>query len=564
MQANHSGGNSNRDWRVAGATGISTVGHGLQQAADVVAIKEGADLDLGCPIVVPSEDVIISWTCDNEPANIRSSRIHVTEAGKLRIRSAKIGDSCNYRCEAADGFGTLSVIIKVIIVDKKLVDQLSRQNHTSTSHHHPHHRQQKASTTDASWQHSASVATTDLPNSGNYSTSAIDAAANVTSSSQQQQQETLDVHIEPSFVKISKNRTFSLECRVKHFRQQQQQQQHQQPQIIWLKEFIGHKPDSLSEAYEKNLVSIDNVYYHSLNWPRSITQSNKSSTTNSALLVRQSNLVHSGKYICFAGYPPYTMSSSLSSEGSNNNGNSNGAGRLPRYNMASAEVQVVQEGEENHLSHWSSKTTTTSGTSLERRQRYLLVSVVSNNTWPRNLTIILIIFCGLLCLMKICYVKYRTGVETNSKNGGGTHQRRPIIKQARQPQQVNVVGSQQTSLDTNGNSQAMLSQLVNTTRAQQRSNPSGFQPLRSVKSTSVQVPSAKQPTQFAGPNSIHLLKQFQPLAKIPGDLSDCDMIDDDSQDEHLYSEIGDRLAVTNNIGDQEYYKVPVMRDKRLS
>lgn len=132
------------------------------------------------------------------------------------------------------------------------------------------------------------------------------------------------IDIFPKEITLKKNQTFSLECKVKH------SPQVSAPQIIWLKELNGNKPSSLSEAHERNLILIDNVYYHTLNWPKSIQR--KSSSTNSALLVRNSSLAHSGRYVCLAGYPPSIMSSNLSSSNDERSFN---------YQMAKSRVLVV-------------------------------------------------------------------------------------------------------------------------------------------------------------------------------------------------------------------------------
>lgn len=252
--------------------------------AGEVAVRDGSSLDLECPVEVPSEDIIISWTCNDEPANIRSSRIHITELGKLRIHSAKKGDSCDYRCEAANGFGTISAVIKVIIIDRKGLDV--RLSHGASN-----------STTPTSSQHRSVTSSKNLedlkvPHEDH------DSKAKTSSG--------IAIQIFPSSIKIGKNQTFSLECRVEHSGQHSIA-----PQIIWLKELIGHKPESLSEAHEQSLVLIDNVYYHTLNWPKSITYLRRSTSSSSALLVRHANGLHSGRYICFAGYPPSIMASNL-------------------------------------------------------------------------------------------------------------------------------------------------------------------------------------------------------------------------------------------------------------
>lgn len=368
--------------------------------ADVIAIKEGADLDLVCPILVSQEDMIISWTCDDEPANIRSSRIHITDSGKLRIKSAKVGDSCNYRCEAADGFGTISVIIKVIIVDKRLMELLSRQNQTNQLATKQHQQEYNSQSTQ--------LASNDNDHISNTQTNS---EQSLTKTSPQHSKLDFEVAIEPSQIEVKKNRTFSLECRIKHA------QNLKVPQIIWLKEFIGKKPDSLSDAHERNLVVIEDVYYHSLNWPRSITYTKKSASANSALLVRQANFVHSGRYICFAGHPPYILSSnytssttespSITEQSSSPSNNDDNQPKRMKYRWAQAIVKVDDpEGAENHRLSLESENLTSGGWKQGSNQRNLLLSVFTTNSWARNLTASLLILSALLYAAKLIYFKY--------------------------------------------------------------------------------------------------------------------------------------------------------------
>lgn len=563
-----------------------------QVASDVVAIKEGADLDLSCPIVVPSDDMIISWTCDNEPANIRSSRIHVTDMGKLRIRSAKLGDSCNYRCEAADGFGTLSVIIKVIIVDKKLIDKLNHRHNKTLSSSSQRQVGTKASSAN---QQPESIATTNLtqdhqndstPSKRTHKATSLGTQTNAHSGTQLEP--TLDVQIEPSVLRIQKNRTFSLECRVRH-QSSDTSSQHarQQPQIIWLKELIGSKPDSLSEAHERNLISIDNVYYHSLNWPRSITHSNGSSTTSSALLIRHSNLIHSGKYMCFAGYPPYLMSPRLRlGFEAGHEQNREKLPLAPRYKIATAEVRVTNdEGPEEEeeagvglKSGDQATSLTPSGGSYTRRtQKYLLVSMVSTNNWKRNLIIIMTVFCAVLYVAKIFHVKYTTNRDSKS---AGEVVHRVVDKNSSchdnnsnwidtTTQTSRLVG-QQSTIDVDSSTTVaakQLLQLSSVVEKLQHSRPINNSPLRGVKSNSVPnmllsiQPSTKSDLQSK--NNLHRLKQSQPLARIPSAKSDIRSSDDHMNDEHPYSEISDRFMMANN-SEQGYYKVPIRRDKAVN
>lgn len=383
------------------------------QIADVIAVKEGADLDLSCPIVVPNEDMVISWMCDNEPANIRSSRIHITDSGKLRIKLAKVGDSCNYRCETANGFGTVSVIIKVIIVDKRLMEQLTKQNqtnyHSTNNNARPKHTLseihsnsdgRKSDTTSGQ----SSLSSDGIPSSVVTANEVGD--VHETTASKEEQQDDLEVRVEPEVVNVDKNRTFSLECRANHAPNQKA------PQIIWLKQYNGRKPNSLSEALDQNLVTVDNVYYYSLNWPRSITFSKRSAGANSALLVRQASFVHSGRYVCFAGYPPYTMSSNLTSITQPRSGNQ--INHPLKYKMAMATVHVNDlEGEASHrlaletanVNQWFG------GVQQQQQQKSLLYSIVSDNSWTRNLTLTLILLCGILYAIKLIHVRYRSGAK---------------------------------------------------------------------------------------------------------------------------------------------------------
>lgn len=449
-----------------------------QKMADVIAIKEGADLDLSCPIVVPNEDMIITWTCNNEPANIKSSRIHVTDSGKLRIRSAKVGDSCNYRCEAANGFGTLSVIIKVIIVDKKLMDKLGPSSRHHQNQNQKDNSNQTTSLLASTKTNTMQVATKShhvetfplqqqmplstlrgtIGGEGTYAHGGGDDATSKQeggggregedgnplkdSKSNDDNSDDLQIHVEPQQLEVGMNKTFSLECRVKHASGLPA------PQIIWLKEFIGRKPESLAEAHEQNLIAIDNVYYHSLNWPRSFSYSERSACANSALLVRHSTFVHSGRYICFAGYPPAIMASNLTLDGG---GGSRGHGEnikdesplrnsplepneIPtakakhqplRYKMVLAVVKVDDpEGERRRRLLLESAPYYTDGGSLSSSSllirsgdgttenngisdgKHVHYYTSEPNSWPVTTMVALLITCGLLLSIKLIYVRF--------------------------------------------------------------------------------------------------------------------------------------------------------------
>lgn len=392
--------------------------------------------------MVNHQDMIISWTCDNEPANIKSSRIHVTESGKLRIKSAKVGDSCNYRCEAADGFGTLSVIIKVIIVDKRLMDQLARQNQTKTVVDYQvgkpspvknqlysgnnNHLASRAGSSYASLSGGPQLGDSNpLNDDGSSGGKLMNNEHHHRPTIVNNQEPELEINVEPSNVLVARNRSFTLECRVKHAPHLKV------PQIIWLKEFIGKRPDSLNEAHEENLMLIDNVYYHSLNWPRSISYSRKTACANSALLIRQSNFAHSGKYICFAGYPSSLLSWSANLTFSPEPSAllaSDGKPAIPvasrdiKHRMALAVVKVDDdEGERNYKLGLESKQQPESPASSlvddgvlrsqaphERgsgSETNLFINIISNNTWTRNLTIFLVLCCGLLYGLKFVHYK---------------------------------------------------------------------------------------------------------------------------------------------------------------
>ena len=419
------------------------------QMADVIAIKEGADLDLSCPIVVQNEDMIISWTCDNEPANIKSSRIHVTDSGKLRIRSAKVGDSCNYRCEAADGYGTLSVFIKVIIVDRRLMEKLARvRNQTATAITTTVTTAGASATGGLQLSRHLSGLSEPQRIPASYSPAKLadgeptrgvgrsaedqDRPLGAGTELHNQSQAELEVQIEPSDVRVSKNRTFSLECRVKHAPHLMA------PQIIWLKEFIGAKPSSLTEALELNLIVLDNTYYHSLNWPRSITYSHQSASSNSALLVRHSSYVHSGRYACFAGYPTSIMPPNLGAAATVDakmESGGNGDSEIPsstnglisssvtslkplKYKIAQATVQVDdQEGEMNHRLALESATANGQRFDQPHRPTNIFVSVISSNSWIRNMTIVLVLVCGLLLVTKYIHVHHNDAMEGLTRLG---------------------------------------------------------------------------------------------------------------------------------------------------
>lgn len=380
--------------------------HGSQVAGDIIAIKEGANLDLSCPIVVQDEDMIISWTCENEPANIRSSRIHVTDSGKLRIVSARAGDSCNYRCEAANGFGTLSVVIKVIIVEKRLIDQLTLrngQNSNEMSHGERNQHKSRTSITTPIMM-SKSTAQTPLPHAPRVDVTVLNTSSLASETD-------IEMHIEPSKISVHKNLTFSLECRIKYA------PYIVLPQILWLKEAMGPKPASLADALEQNLILLEDVYYHSLNWPRSVTYSNKSLTASSALLIRQSSYVHSGRYVCLAGYPSAIMNLQL------NRANPGAATtqiepissvsehmKSPlKYKIAHALVEV--DDTEGKFNYQLSLNNLIGGKRPENSS--LLMSVISSNSWMRNLTILLCLCCSILMLHKLVQLSKRSN-KTNT------------------------------------------------------------------------------------------------------------------------------------------------------
>ena len=393
---------------------------------DIIAIKEGGDLDLSCPIVVRNEDMIISWTCDDEPANIRSSRIHVTDSGKLRIHSAKVGDSCDYRCEAANGFGTLSVVIKVIIVDRRLIDQLTRRTSGQNVTQHQSLPLPQAPINIEQGSDSDKTISSKPPTnvakvtpvspilwSPNSSSGRIDEPIGIRPESepnlgaQSDKDSEIEMQIEPAKVSVSKNLTFSLECRIKY------SPHPVAPQIIWLKEFIGPKPVSIQDSMEQNLILLEDVYYHSLNWPRSVIYSNKSRAASSALLIRQSNYVHSGRYVCLAGYPPAISNlhfnrsilsgepSALANAQALSNDNPVPIVKSPiKYKTAQAYVEVDdKEGKVNYQLSLDKLVN-----NKRQKTSNLFMSVISNNSWMRNLTIALMLLCSVLALLKYIHL----------------------------------------------------------------------------------------------------------------------------------------------------------------
>lgn len=355
--------------------------------------------------MVPNEDMIISWTCDNEPADIRSSRHHVTESGKLRIRSAKVGDSCNYRCEAADGFGTLSVIIKVIIVDnKQLMEQMTRGESNKTLGAKVKPSSQSPTATHLGPKYDSTTMT------GGQNTQSSENSSNSSS-------EELEIYVEPANVHVGKNRSFDLECRVRHALNLMP------PQIIWLKEFIGARPGSFDEANAQGLILLDNVYYHSLNWPRSISYSPRS-TVNSALLIKHSSFVHSGRYVCFAGYPPARVTNTklltLAANQdaalpatqlvvSNNRQYQLQSVKPDIYKMAQAIVRVDdQVGELDHQLSLES-------TSNQPPTASYLFRTIASNSWIRNLFIVLVLACIVALIIK--YKQIQRTKQQSSKLG---------------------------------------------------------------------------------------------------------------------------------------------------
>lgn len=481
---------------------------------DVVAIKEGGDLDLNCPIVVHNEDMIISWTCDDEPANIRSSRIHVTDSGKLRIHSAKVGDSCNYRCEAADGFGTLSVVIKVIIVDRRLVDEMTKRANASMSDAQSRHK------SPADLQQP--VAHQQQKTTSSHPKSQLDNGLDI------------EMHIEPSQLQVNKNRSFSLECRIRH------DPNPVPPQIIWLKEYIGAPIDSLDEAIDKNLLAIDGVYYHSLNWPRT-SYVQKSSIASSALLVKQANYVHSGRYACFAGYPASIMNLHFNNSISNSStatATSTDPNNTPRpsmrYKIAQALVKVDdKEGELNYKSsiNYISKAEPSRD---PHKPGNILVNVVSSNTWIRNLTVILLVFCISLTMFKFIGTRKRNGTakslqidsDAPTSNDCNPQNQQPDLPDSQQPVATLTIPAD------------YLSELQ-----QDRFNLSHV-PANSLMNDSNTLGERYEIDQ----------------ALLNERLNGIDSTNSYSNNDHVYSEIG--YQITSNITEEPYYKKPNRLNKQ--
>lgn len=551
--------------------------------ADVIAIREGADLDLNCPIVLQNEDMIISWTCENQLANVRSSRIQVTETGKLRIRSARLGDSCNYQCEAADGFASLSVIIKVIIVDKQMMDQIGHQNQTAPAGavgplkpvtvNQSQQPVGQPNNKPPTFVDERKLAPPDQGASlyGAHSDISSDRKLKV---DEQGRPADLEVRIAPELVHVDRNRAFRLECRVKHAPHLVA------PQIVWLKEFIGHQPESLREAHELNLVLIDNVYYHSLNWPRSNTYSQNSATAHSVLLVRHSNFVHSGGYICFAGYPPAIMSFNLSLAGGSATDDQDptatttmitsqvasgksetlvrnvpSARGLLKYKMAVARVQVNdEEGETKHRHMVGASSANTSGP-WKLPERNSLAQAILTNSWKRNLAASLLVLCVILCVSKFVYTRYCLKKTLTKSRGRQTNN---------DPEAANKPIAESTR--TTG-SVAVSDNLARANGPQLAVKQLQLSPNYNIpQSYNSQLPDTNC-RESVGNDSISYLRHRQPESesclRVLVEMA-TPMGLDRQETDHLYSEIGERfnpkpsqLPATNNIGgDAQIYKSP--------
>lgn len=151
----------------------------------------------------------------------------------------------------------------------------------------------------------------------------------------------------------------------------------------------------------------------SLNWPRSVTYSNKSRSASSALLIRQSNYVHSGRYACLAGYPSAISNlhfnrSILSEEPPTpasaqalSNDNAAPIVKSPlKYKIAQAYVEVDdKEGKVNYQMSLDKLVN-----NKRQKTSNLFMSVISNNSWMRNLTIAIMLLCSMLALLKFIHL----------------------------------------------------------------------------------------------------------------------------------------------------------------
>lgn len=283
----------------------------------VVAVAMGDDLDLPCPVDVSNTDgVVFTWTCNDNLASLRSSRIQVTEDGMLRIQSARIGDACNYRCEAADGFGTLSFYVRVNVVDLSSNKSHNKSQQIDTRY------SQNPRTQSMIGQRTAQL-------------------------------QRLSVQVDPTNTTVTEGKSFMLNCQIDfqtvstvennidlNVRRQMQPEQREKiirdslrntspPSIQWLKQYAGQQPVSVEGVHESNLIVIDNIYYYQLAWPRIDNDKSLLGYKRSTLYVRDANQSHSGKYVCLAAR--HELISARSSETS----------KKLNYEMAHATVQVT-------------------------------------------------------------------------------------------------------------------------------------------------------------------------------------------------------------------------------
>lgn len=145
-----------------------------------------------------------------------------------------------------------------------------------------------------------------------------------------------------------------------------------------------------------------------------ITNDKRITSSSSALLIRNATAVHSGNYICFAGFPPTLMmvgpalnittatfwptsnnanlSTSFSSSGSPRSVRS-----IMRYKMAKSLVKVADVGDLNRFASLSSFSSDV--TSLETQN--LFYRYFWRNHWARAATIFIVIAILMLLIDKL-------------------------------------------------------------------------------------------------------------------------------------------------------------------
>lgn len=200
--------------------------------------------------------------------------------------------------------------------------------------------------------------------------------------------------------------------------------------------------------------------------------------------MRHSNYVHTGRYVCLAGYPSTLVSLQRDSGGSSSSSSSSGGedqmdidelsrdatrraaatSRSP-LNYKLAQAQVLVDDNEGLL-QYQLALRASHGKRQEPTTGNFLANMISSNTWIRNVTILLIISCGILALIKLIQIKRQ---KTTRKTHDGSHYTSNVVSPSlllvNNIQQTRQQRSDNPTNDNDGNSsELVLNQSVASTR----------------------------------------------------------------------------------------------------